>query len=86
MKNIFKEGEKVFLKGGSPCMYVLRQVEISNQDSNFCVECWWYDDKMGYLTAIFHQSELISSQVYSASQNAHINQKANLRVGQSILK
>ncbi len=59
MKKTFKSGQRVRLKDGSTPMYVLRYANINGTPSDYCVECCWYDNKWGYLTAIFHQSNLI---------------------------
>lgn len=65
MKKKFKVGDKVRLDANSVSMTVLRYASIKGKSSNYCVECWWYDDKWGYLTAIFHQNQL---QKYSSNK------------------
>lgn len=69
MKNTFKPGEKVRLKGNDTIMNVLKYADINGTTSNYCVECWWKDEKWGYLTAMFHQNMLIKCSNHKASES-----------------
>lgn len=63
MVKLFKPGDKVELKTGGPVMQVIKYVAeehpvLGMYESNYKVQCVWYDPEFGRKTDIFHQNSL----------------------------
>lgn len=65
MKKIFKPGDRVRLRSGSPIMVVQKYAReyspwIGWYESSIIVECTWFDAE-GYKRKNFHQNNLIKA-------------------------
>ena len=73
MKKIFKPGDRVRLRNGSPTMIVQKYAReydhwIGWHESSVIVECTWIDAE-GYKRMNFHQNYLIKTTSYHLKNN-----------------
>lgn len=78
MIRLFKPGDRVQLKIGGPVMEVMKYVTkvspiLGVYESNYQVECVWFDPEEGRKTAVFHQNSLVkASWVKSKNIDEHL--------------